>query len=515
MNLASCIWLFLFVLTCHGANVLVYNGARIAQSHVFFMAKIADVLQEDGHNVTFYQQEVFKSVNKVGVRKAKAVVRKADEDLGGEPNQDVWHPPEGLVANLKMFKAYGNAITKACEFQLNDKEYLAKLKAEKYDIALIEYFDICGFAIVEQLGIPKWITTSAMMIQSDFNSLFGHPKNLAFVPGFDGDHGSRLTYKQRVKAFFSYPLQKIMYYLVFGEGAHGVVRRMGQKFHYEDVIARSSYVFINVDEHLAFQMPLSEKMIYIGGMDQDAVTKPLEKEFSTIYNNAKKGVILVSFGTIAKSVDMPEEKKQDVLSLVRNFPEYEFIWKYEGDDAVGKELKNLHKRKWLPQSDLLAHLKTLAFVTHGGLNSFSEAAHRGMPVVCVPLFADQANNCYSGAEKGLGIVVKKEDFSGKRLIEAVDELLHNSTYKQRSVHFARMMAAKPFKPKDRITGYVNHALEFDVNMALDLPSRHLSFIQLYFIDVIVPLVLLLVLFVYIIVKVSKFLFKFVKKVKVE
>ena len=70
--------------------------------------------------------------------------------------------------------------------------------------------------------------------------------------------------------------------------------------------------------------------------------------------NAKKGVILVSFGTVAKATDMPDETKKVLLETFSNFPDVTFLWKYEDDShEVAKGYPNVITSKWLPQNDLL------------------------------------------------------------------------------------------------------------------------------------------------------------------
>ena len=53
---------------------------------------------------------------------------------------------------------------------------------------------------------------------------------------------------------------------------------------------------------------------------------------------------------------------------------------------------NIKFISFAPQNDVLGHPAVKAFVTHAGSNSIYEAAYHGMPVVCIPLIADQADN---------------------------------------------------------------------------------------------------------------------------
>ena len=47
---------------------------------------------------------------------------------------------------------------------------------------------------------------------------------------------------------------------------------------------------------------------------------------------------------------------------------------------------------WLPQNDLLGHPVTHAFFTHGGIHSMYEAIYHAVPMVVMPLGADQPDN---------------------------------------------------------------------------------------------------------------------------
>ena len=47
---------------------------------------------------------------------------------------------------------------------------------------------------------------------------------------------------------------------------------------------------------------------------------------------------------------------------------------------------------WAPQNDVLGHPAVKVFVTQAGINSLYEAIYHAVPVVSVPLIADQPIN---------------------------------------------------------------------------------------------------------------------------
>ena len=78
--------------------------------------------------------------------------------------------------------------------------------------------------------------------------------------------------------------------------------------------------------------------------------------------------------------------------------------------------------KWLPQNDLLAHKNIKAFVSHVGHNSLYEAAYHGVPLVAVPLFADQFPNSKKVEHFGLGIAVNHETVNAQELFKTIERV---------------------------------------------------------------------------------------------
>lgn len=88
------------------------------------------------------------------------------------------------VTFILLLQYYYNYIHIFCVLdQLNDSAHIQNLRDEKYDIAIVEYFDACGLAILKLIGVEKYIVASAMFVDPTLLEQFGHPTNLAFIPG--------------------------------------------------------------------------------------------------------------------------------------------------------------------------------------------------------------------------------------------------------------------------------------------------------------------------------------------
>jgi glucuronosyltransferase len=101
------------------------------------------------------------------------------------------------------------------------------------------------------------------------------------------------------------------------------------------------------------------------------------------------GTILFSLGTNIRSDKLTREVQNMFLRVFEKLPMYHFLWKFESENTDLKFPPNVKVQSWMPQNDILAHPKTVAFITHSGLLSIQEASWYGVPVIGIPFIVDQ------------------------------------------------------------------------------------------------------------------------------
>ena len=84
-----------------------------------------------------------------------------------------------------------------------------------------------------------------------------------------------------------------------------------------------------------------------------------------------------------------------------------------------------------------------AFVTHGGFNSVKEAAILGVPMVVLPITADQPYSAARCVALGIGRAIGPKDRSSRAIRAAVREVLENPTYRNKAGLFRAEMRALP------------------------------------------------------------------------
>jgi glucuronosyltransferase len=145
-------------------------------------------------------------------------------------------------------------------------------------------------------------------------------------------------------------------------------------------------------------------------------------------DNAKQGAVLISFGSLAESNRMSAPMRHSLLRAFSRFPDYQFLWKLDkeseqNDSALLAETPNVHTFEWVQQMAILAHPKMRAFISHCGWNSINEAAESGVPILGVPLFADQPKNALLAQHRGLALYLDVKQLNGPEAEEIMAKML--------------------------------------------------------------------------------------------
>lgn len=72
------------------------------------------------------------------------------------------------------------------------------------------------------------------------------------------------------------------------------------------------------------------------------------------------------------------------------------------------------------------HPLTKAFITHGGTNGLYEAIYHGIPMVGIPMFADQHDNIAHMVAKGAAVQVDFNTMKTQDLVDALNTVIYNS-----------------------------------------------------------------------------------------
>ncbi len=108
---------------------------------------------------------------------------------------------------------------------------------------------------------------------------------------------------------------------------------------------------------------------------------------------------------------------------------------------LGPQPPHVHVERYLPQSLLLPHCDLV--VTHGGHNTVLAALAHGLPLVVIPIAADQPENAQRCADLGLGRVVGPGERTAHAIRAAVRDVLANPRIHQNAAALQAEMEALP------------------------------------------------------------------------
>jgi UDP:flavonoid glycosyltransferase YjiC (YdhE family) len=114
----------------------------------------------------------------------------------------------------------------------------------------------------------------------------------------------------------------------------------------------------------------------------------------------------------------------------------------EQDPAqFGPQPGHVHIERYIPQSRLLPRCALV--ITHGGFSTVLGALGEGLPMVIVPISADQPLLARRCAALGVARVLEREAVSAATIRDEVRELLGNRAYRERTLEIQREIAVLP------------------------------------------------------------------------
>eukprot|EP01130_Rhizamoeba_saxonica_P003806 TRINITY_DN1578_c0_g1_i1.p1 TRINITY_DN1578_c0_g1~~TRINITY_DN1578_c0_g1_i1.p1 ORF type:complete len:441 (+),score=66.98 TRINITY_DN1578_c0_g1_i1:53-1324(+) len=100
-------------------------------------------------------------------------------------------------------------------------------------------------------------------------------------------------------------------------------------------------------------------------------------------------------------------------------------------ESLGPIPSNIIVMNYVPQLDILE--KANAFITHGGMNSISEACFYGVPVVIIPKTIEQVLNSKRMVELGAGVDMSKMNVTPQSLLQQTNTILDDPSYAEATI----------------------------------------------------------------------------------
>ncbi|KAK7798053.1 hypothetical protein U0070_010702 [Myodes glareolus] len=334
------------------------------------------------------------------------------------PRLSVWQAAKMFQDLFIQFTANFEEL---CRSALYNQTFMNKLRDAKYDVMVIDPVVPCGELVAEVLQVP-FVNTLRFSMGFTIEKYCGQlPVPLSYVPVTMGELSDHMTFPERVKnimlsLFFEFGPQQ--YDFAFWDQFYS--ETLGRPTTFCETIGKAEIWLIRTYWDFEFPRPYLPNFEFVGGLHCKPA-KPLPKEMEEfVQSSGEHGVVVFSLGSMVKN--LTEDKANLIASALAQIPQ-KVMWRYSGKKPATLG-SNTRLFNWIPQNDLLGHPKTKAFITHGGTNGIYEAIYHGIPMVGVPIFADQPDNIAHMKAKGAALKVNFNTMTSADLHSALRAVIN-------------------------------------------------------------------------------------------
>ncbi|KAG9261594.1 UDP-glucuronosyltransferase 2C1-like [Astyanax mexicanus] len=413
------------------------------------------------------------------------------------------HQMNFLQRNVRLYELLSkdqDFFLKYCDGILKSPAVMDKLREGSFDLVLSDPLYPCAELVTEVLNVPLVFTYRFSFGQTVERMCGQIPAPPSYVPGTISQLTDKMSFFERVSSLLFYLTQDIMALSLWRTYDNYYSEYLGRPTSYCELMGKADIWLIRTYWDFEFPRPLLPNFKYIGGIHCKPA-KPLPQDMEQfVQSSGDDGIVVFTLGSFIRN--MTKERSNMIASALGQIPQ-KVLWKYSGEkpDTLAP---NTRIYDWIPQNDLLGHPKTRVFLTHGGTNGVYEAVYHGVPMVGIPIFADQPDNMVHVKAKGAGVFLNFNSMQTQDLVDALKTVINHPSYKENAVRLSWIHHERPVKPLDEAVFWMEFVMRNKGAGHLRVASHNLSWYQYHCLDVLVFLTVTVVLFFYIVIKACSF-----------
>lgn len=155
-------------------------------------------------------------------------------------------------------------------------------------------------------------------------------------------------------------------------------------------------------------------------------------------------LVYVTFGSVVGGLDIAPAVYRAAVEAVAGVDARVLVTVGRGFDRgeLGELPANVHVESWVPQDDVLRSAELV--VCHGGSGTVFGTLAAGLPMIVVPLFADQRANAKLVADAGAGVVIRSSPaLEPAALRAAIEAVRRDRRYREAAGRIAAEMGEAP------------------------------------------------------------------------
>ena len=463
---------------------ILMNGLLGEGSHFFCIAGVGEALVHRNHSVTMLISNAYKhrasdprysQLFKFEVFNHSVPIEEIHEQFDAFNRRAFSGSTMQMLSIIEILR---DGLSKDCDTILSNQNLINQLRKKEYDLLVFDGAWFCGPLIARSLGIP-YVTSVAVPSPCTYaNILFRDGSfNPAYVPEVASGFTNRMRFAQRVQNIIqNVMIEIVMYDIMTAYDALIIKHKLGTES-VGDLLNKNELLLINTDFAVEFPCPLSPNVVLVGGLTTRP-SNPLPPEMEDFMESSgEHGVVICTSGTYY--TDVPRRIINAFSKAFARLPQ-KVIWQLK--TIPEQTPPNVKILPWIPQNDLLGHPKTRVLMFQGGNNGFFEAIYHQVPVITIPIHADQYDVGARVTANGIGINIDKGSISEDVLYEALYDVINRDSYRDAMRRVSTIFKDRPQKPAERAAYWIEHVLKHG-GQYMRSPAYDLTFIQRNLIDV--------------------------------
>ncbi|CAH1402299.1 unnamed protein product [Nezara viridula] len=427
---------------------------------------------------------------------------------------------EFMSHNVYLFYfAFWRFCSNVMELAYQDKNLQKLIHSEElsYDLLILEPFfaQESLIAFGHKMNVPV-IALHPISLSPWPAHLSGNEFSLSLSPNYRTGYTSRMTLTQRLDNTFINLIEFFTAYFLYLPQQEKLMEDYMVYPGYKnrppilDMLKNVSLTLIDYHHSVGYVNPLQPNTIPVGGLSLKHADQ-LPKDLKDIIEESNSAVIYLSFGSHVSGGDVSAKILKALLEAFEKLDQ-RVLMKWENVNIANKP-KNVEIRKWFPQPSVLAHPNVHLFISHGGLHGITEASFYGVPILGIPFFSDQEYNLRFVEQLGTGLTLLQKDVSKDSLLNAIHELLNNSSYRETALKRSQIVNDRPHSALESAVYWVEYVLRHEGARHLRPARLDLSIHQLLLFDIMLLFSFTVVIITLIIVVCIKCSFLLLTKMK--
>lgn len=466
-----------------------------SQKHVFY--GLGRGLVEQGHNVTLFSGykpsspvegiteivpstfgDIFKEGNVINVIEAK------EKGFSG-----VWRQVKRVFVDSQDLLL----ASKELDEVVNQQWDLVVFGAFCHSVYFIPYLQNIPFIFMTPVGYLPMLTSN-----------LGNPTLPALIPFHMLDQSAdEMNFFDRIKNVVIHQIMNFLIKYVLMPYCDELVSKKYPSLQIpssSEIERNASLVLLNANYAIDDPQIVLPNAIAVGGLHcEDA--KSLPRDIQKFVGSSEFAYF--SLGSVIRPENMTTVQRATILTALSKLP-YKVLLKWDSEKDPDLP-KNVLARSWFNQQDILGNKQCRLFITHAGVSSFQESVCHGVPLLALPLVADQLGNAHRAQRLGIASVLPWDQLSVEGIVTAAEEA-GRPEIRQEAQRRRRLMFS-PHHPRALAVSWVELVLRNGGASHLKSPAVDMGVIRFYSLDVIAVLFATFVALILVVYKSFLFCFR--------